>query len=39
MLLTEAVEVNAVAQGALWRFTQQPWIEHTISHNNNYGDS
>jgi len=28
MLLTGAVEVNAVAQGALRRFTQWPWIEH-----------
>jgi len=28
MLLTGAIEVNAVAQGAWRRFTQWPWIEH-----------
>jgi len=28
VLLTEAGEVNALAQGALRQFTQWPWIEH-----------
>jgi len=28
MLFAGAVEVNALAQGALRRFTQWPWIEH-----------
>jgi len=28
VLLTGAVEVNALVQGALRRFTQWPWIEH-----------
>jgi len=29
MLLTGAVEVNAVAHGASRRFTQWPWIKRT----------
>jgi len=28
VLLAGAVEVNALAQGALWQFTQRLWIEH-----------
>jgi len=32
MLLTGAVEVNALAQGALQRFTQWPYIEHPTFH-------
>jgi len=29
MLLTEAVDANGLAQGALWQFTQCRWIGHT----------
>jgi len=29
--LAEAVEVNALSQGALRQFTQWPWIEHQPS--------
>ena len=32
MLLAGAVQVNALAQGAVWQFTQWLWIEHPTFH-------